>query len=52
MKYEYKILGAESASISEEKLNELGQEGWILQTIYPHPDDKSVVYYFARPITN
>jgi len=52
MKYEYKILGAESASISEDKLNQLGEEGWLLQTIYKHPDNNSVVYYFARPIAN
>jgi len=49
-RYEYKLLLKKAPGLSEEQLNDLGNDGWLLQTIYPHPEEDGVVYVFSRII--
>ena len=46
MEYEYKLLSMPSAVATEEQLNALGKEGWLLQAVYP--SESKTIYAFAR----
>jgi hypothetical protein len=47
MKYEYKALAADAPEMSERQLNKLGDEGWLLVSVYPRTE-KEWIYVFSR----
>jgi hypothetical protein len=49
MKYEYQTLSSGEPEVNEQQLNEMGEHGWLLVSVYERPrSNERWIYVFAR----